>query len=98
MTISKGVRVIDLTPGDRITSMGIDGDIHATFLVQSKHPIYPGLQLVVWWMHEEARWSFDALSPIQQVGVLDAPLGTFTHQQRQSNLRTILHGTEAVPA
>lgn len=96
--MNRSVRVIDLSPGDRVTSLGVDGDVHATFLVQSKHPLYPGLQLVIWWVHEEARWSFDALSPIQQVGVLDSPLGMFTHQQRQDNLRNVLHGTEAVPS
>jgi hypothetical protein len=90
------MRVIDLQPGDRVTDESETE--YATFLVQSKHPIYPGLQLVVWWLSTDARWSFDALSPIQFVGHLDNKDGkAFTHAERQANLRAILHGTEAVP-
>lgn len=89
------MRVIDLQPGDRVTDESHTES--ATFLTQSRHPLYPTLQLVVWWLHSDARWSFDALSPVQYVGELDTPYGTFTHDQRQENLRTILHGTEAVP-
>jgi hypothetical protein len=88
------LRVIDLQPGDKIVGKGVDGDRTATFLVQQKHPLYPGLQLVVWWLHEEGSWSFDALSPIQVVGQNDPECITF--QTRQANLRAILH--HQVPA
>lgn len=85
------MRVIELTPGDKIVGVGPEGKRTATFLAQTKHPMYPGLQLVIWWLHEEGTWSFDALSPVQYVGKLETLLGTCTHEQRQENLRTILH-------
>lgn len=61
-------RVIDLTPGDKIRENG------AVFITQARHPLWPHLQLVVWNM-APGIWTFDALSPSQEVGdlVLSTP-------------------------
>lgn len=59
-------RIDELEPGDVVldTALGI----HATMLaLHVPHPLYPQLALVIWWMHEERRWSFDALHPQQEL-------------------------------
>lgn len=58
-------RVIDLVGGDLVRQAGME----ATYVAQSPHPLYKGLQLVVWRM-PDGTWSHDALSPIQEVGTV----------------------------
>jgi hypothetical protein len=60
------MRVMDLKPGYVIEAAGM----LATFIVQSRHPLHPGLQLVVWRMHSTGEYSFDCLSVSQVVGKL----------------------------
>jgi hypothetical protein len=88
------MRVIDLMPGDRLNF----GDEAGTLLVQTPHPLYPGLQLVIWYLHGAGVWSFDALSPGQQLHgeLVDAPLGLSTPTKREAHLREILHGTKGM--
>jgi hypothetical protein len=58
------MRVIDMMPGEKIINPGVG---YATFIAQIPHPAYPGLQLVIWTLWDGTH-SFDALSPIQDVG------------------------------
>lgn len=64
------VKVNELKPGD-IVSLPIGGEL-ATFVAQTTHPVYEGLQLVIWRMGtrfgEQGRWSHDALDHRQVVG------------------------------
>lgn len=78
------MRVIDLTPGIRILEP--HNAISHTFVAQTSHPLYPGLQLVIWRM-ENREWSHDALSPLQDVGDPDPG-----HADFQMNLRHAFHG------
>jgi hypothetical protein len=55
--------VAELIPGDLVE--GLTGA--ATFVGQLPHPLYPGLQMVIWRMPDRS-WSHDALSPAQFVG------------------------------
>ena len=55
--------VEDLLPGDVVTSFFGS----ATFVARTDHPIWPGLQLVIWRM-DDGSWSLDALSAQQEVG------------------------------
>jgi hypothetical protein len=83
-------RIQDLVPGDIVES-------HfsvATFITQTAHPPYSGLQLVVWRVHEhhlETReapfWSLDALSSLQAVGHVPE----LSDNQREHNLREALY-------
>ena len=58
------MRVRDLTPGDVIFTLGLGS---ATFIVQAQHPIWPHLQLVVWYLHGSCTYSWDALSAMQEL-------------------------------
>jgi hypothetical protein len=62
-------QVRDLIPGDCVTIQTGDS---ATFLCQTRHPIWPHLQLVIWWVDDmegkEPFWSFDALDERQEIG------------------------------
>jgi hypothetical protein len=62
------VRVIDLIPGVKILDT-FTGKSH-TYVAQCRHPLYRGLQLVVWRM-ADGSWSHDALSCVQDVGDVD---------------------------
>jgi hypothetical protein len=57
--------VRDLQPGDVFEMAGDT----ATVIVTAPHPIYRGGQmaLVVWWLHRERRYSFDALDWRQEL-------------------------------
>ena len=85
-------RVSDLIPGDVFDASrpgpGLTAvPATAVYVAQSRHPLWPKLQLVIWRMSDDA-WSFDALSPIQDVG---QPL-TSDPFDRINNLRAALLG------
>ena len=56
------IDVISLTPGDVVDNMGE----RYTFIARANHPIYIGLQLVIWRL-ADGSVAFDALHPRQQV-------------------------------
>lgn len=73
-----GMRVIDLRPGDVVT----EGNSKATIImIAERHPIYPSMCLVIWRL-DNGTVSFDALSPLQELGEL-VPV---TADERNSNL------------
>lgn len=76
-------RVIDLVPGCRVTVDQIKAT--ATYIAQTRHPLWPHLQLVIWKL-DDGTWSHDALSPMQDVGRIEP----FTAEQLQRNLRAAL--------
>lgn len=53
-----------LTPGDEVYVGGTSS--HAVYIGRCEHPLYKGLQLVIWKM--ERGWSHDALSLHQDIG------------------------------
>ncbi len=65
--------VAELVPGDIVTA-AMPGLHQATFVAKPVHPLFPGMRLVVWWVHDdgpgerEGWWSHDALDPRQYVG------------------------------
>lgn len=61
------VRVDELMPGDIVTA-GLGEQ--ACFIAQTKHPLWPQLQLVVWRL-QDGSWSHDALDSRQVVGEVD---------------------------
>jgi hypothetical protein len=70
-----------LTPGDTVTLAGLT----STFITRTTHPLWPHLQLVIWW-GPDGEWHHDALMATQEVGhVLPA-----THDGRQRALRAAL--------
>lgn len=79
--------VHELIPGCKITLPGPDGDLSATFVAQTRHPIWPNLCLVIWRL-ADGSWSHDALDPRQQVGEM-LPSDVFS---RMANLRAALLG------
>jgi len=84
------VRINELTPGDVVTMPGLDtGTLIA---IVYPHPINQygnaGLALVIWWLHTEKRWSFDALLPYQELtGAVVEPTDFF---RQQSALRSAI--------
>ena len=56
--------VADLTPGDVVEQP--DGST-ATFVVRTRHPLWPHLELVVWRL-ADGSWSHDALHLMQHIG------------------------------
>ena len=79
--------VADLLPGDLV----IREDMSAVFIVRTRHPIFPSLQLVIWKMpdYSDFEWSFDALSIRQEVGdVVEA-----TGDERMKRLRRAMLGS-----
>lgn len=83
-----GMTVMDLQPGDLVNH----GPHSATFVAQTRHPIWPHLQLVIWRVPESlglpGNWSHDALDPRQVVGT--AKLST--PAERAERLREALLG------
>jgi hypothetical protein len=86
-------RVCDLIPGQRVTGFGQS----AIFVARTDHPLYPGLQLVIWrmegggWPDTEAGWSLDPLDARQEVGEAQAS----TAEERTANLRAAILGEAA---
>jgi hypothetical protein len=81
-------RVVDLIPGDLVEVHGA----RATFVARTAHPLYAGLDLVVWRLHAggwqpEEGWSHDALSSQQDVGTVLPSTDT----ERTTRLRAALH-------
>ena len=56
--------VRERAPGDVVDG---PGEMSATFIAATEHPIYGGLKLVTWRM-SDGSVSLDALSPFQYVG------------------------------
>jgi hypothetical protein len=84
--------VAELVPGDLV--VGLLGE-RAVFVCAVAHPIWPGLQLVVWRMMDgwvgradAPGWSFDALSPHCDVGSAKS----VSSEERLSRLRVALLG------
>jgi hypothetical protein len=75
-------RVQDLTPGDRWTSDTFGDTI---FITKAPHPLFPELDLVVWWMIGPKKYSFDALRHTQEL-----PGGRLDQTDRKANLRIAL--------
>lgn len=79
--------VRDMEPGDVLEM----GGATATLIVTCPHPWY-GAQfaLVVWWLHGEQRYSFDALLWRQELPgrVLRGPYGPVSSDQRERAWRT----------
>lgn len=79
------VTVADLTPGDRLTMSSPfteTGEQSSTFVAQCPHPLYRGLQLVIWRM-DDRTWSHDALDARQELpGTLDRPDDPIERAQR----------------
>lgn len=77
------VSVNGLQPGDIVSMAGLS----ATFVQQAEHPIWPGLQLVIWRL-PDGSWSHDALDPRQVVGERVEQ----SDEQRHESLRLALLG------
>jgi hypothetical protein len=74
--------VRDLSPGDVLEMNGAT----ATLIVTAPHPWYSArFALVVWWMHAEQRYSFDALLWNQELlgTVVRGPLGEVAQERRE---------------
>ena len=78
--------VVELVPGMRVRMLNES----AVFVAQCEHPLYVNLRLVIWRMDVEGeptgRWSHDALSYNQDVGMVDPS----TRESRRENLRRAL--------
>lgn len=79
------MKVQDLVPGDRLKDPA--GNT-AIFVARTRHPLYTSLQLVIWWLETDERWSFDALDLRQGLGM--TTLGSI--HDRHDNLRKVLLG------
>lgn len=84
------VRIDTLVPGDVVTLPGLDtGTLVA---VVTPHPLKQygdaGLSLVIWWLHTEKRWSFDALLARQEL--TPAVVWDLSDNQRQVALRSVI--------
>ncbi len=73
--------VHELRPGD-LVDLTLRS---ATFVAQTAHPLYPGLQLVVWRL-DDGSWSHDALSPQQYVGEARATTLAEAHERLRAAL------------
>lgn len=78
-------RVIDLLPGDIVTT----DSTSATYIAQTRHPLWNHLQLVIWRM-ADGSWSHDALSPAQDVG---EALPSSPYEREQQLRKVLLGGT-----
>lgn len=77
-------KVAGLLPGERITL----GTTSAIYIAQTAHPVYPGLQLVLWRM-DDGTWHHDALNALQDVGEPEPA----TPEEREENLRRLWTGS-----
>jgi hypothetical protein len=76
------IKIRDLVPGDKLTY----AETCAIYIGRiTPHPLYSHLWLIIWWMVEEQRYSFDALSPLQEVP------GTLDINYRYANLRKVFN-------
>lgn len=73
------IRICDLTPGDRWVST-LMGD--GIFITKAPHPLFDGLELVVWWLVNSKHYTFDAMRSTQEL-----PGGTLDTTNRKGNLR-----------
>lgn len=77
------VRVDQLEPGDLVKNYPME----ATFIARvTPHPLFPpetGLVLVIWFLHNEGEYSFDALLSMQEVGTREI----LTVAKRKDGLR-----------
>ncbi len=73
--------------GDGLTMEGVE--VTGTFIVQTQHPAYPTLQLVVWRL-SDGSWSFDALQADQYIGQIQ-PAGPYA---RGLQLLRVLRGDQ----
>jgi len=80
-------RVLDLQPGDEVS---LPGD-SAVFIARTDHPLYIGLDLVIWRL-ADGSWSHDALNSRQVVGEVTPS----TDVGRIDRLRTALLSTGGV--
>jgi hypothetical protein len=77
--------VWELQPGDLVRQD--DTDMEATFITNTPHPLFHGLQLVIWKM-PDGSWSLDALRGDQEIGhVVES-----TRAEREARLRGALLG------
>jgi hypothetical protein len=87
------VEVRDLEPGDVLEM----GGATATLIVTAPHPFYSArFALVIWWLHAEQRYSFDALEWRQWLpgNVVRGPLGAVGRDQRERAWRDAAKGGE----
>jgi hypothetical protein len=83
------MRVSELVPGMQFTHVPMFGDKPVTFITQCPHPLYHGLQMVIWKM-PDGSWSHDALRSDQVL-----PAGEVipsNHGERYTNLRMAILG------
>jgi hypothetical protein len=88
------LKVKDLTSGDVCQNPQHDGrkGWATVIAVAPSHPVYPSCALVVWhmaWEEGAERWSFDALSPEQELDHM-SPLVEMGPLQRAENMRRVL--------
>lgn len=88
-------KIKDLIPGDIVVGP-FTGDT-AVFVGAMQHPLYPRLQLVIWFMDDRnlnekhGQWSHDALDAEQDVGTVFLPyLEGAAEEGRRQNLRRVL--------
>lgn len=80
LALASYIKIRDLIPGDKLTY----AETSAIYIGRTTpHPLYSSLWLIIWWMVEEQRYSFDALSPLQEVP------GTLDTTMRYANLRQV---------
>lgn len=78
--------VAELLPGDEISQL----DTSAVYIAQATHPLYPGLQLVIWRM-PDGSWSHDALRASQVAGTA----ADRSYDARHARLRAaLLHASQ----
>lgn len=74
--------VEELIPGERVCHLMQ----WWTFVARTDHPLYEGLQLVIW-RRDSGEWSHDALRADQFVGEVHAS----SPEERRTELRKVLH-------
>jgi hypothetical protein len=74
--------VEQLIPGDQV----MHGSMIAVYICRMKHPVYRGLDQVIWYLPAESSYSFDALHFMQEVGDVIPS----TQQDRVDRLQTFL--------
>lgn len=57
------MRVMDLMPG-MVNQVGFQ---HGIVIAITPHPVHEGFTLVIWWLVEPKRYSFDALAPMMEL-------------------------------